>query len=274
MKRLGALFLGLTTVLASPGAHADPTKDECINANESAQTLRMAGKLRDARDNLTLCVSESCPEVLRRDCAERLNEVQKALPTVVFEIRTAGGDDLSAVRVQMDGAPLAAKLDGTATVVDPGPHAFTFQAAGFAAVAQPILVREGDKARIVSVVMRSNRPQRTSATRVLSFATLGVGVAGIAVGSVFGILALDDKAWLDDNCKGHACQSSAQSHIRDLHTNAVASEIGFGVGVLGVVAGAVLFLVSRGSGEAAEMDASTVVVPWIGAETAGVQGTF
>ena len=41
---LAVILLGTSSALA-----AEPTKDECIAANESAQDLRQAGKLREAR---------------------------------------------------------------------------------------------------------------------------------------------------------------------------------------------------------------------------------
>ncbi len=87
------------------------------------------------------------PEPVRDDCSEQLNEVQKLLPTVVFEVRSVDGADETDVRVNMDGAPLATKLDGQAMAVDPGQHTFRFEADGFAPVDLPLLVREADKAR-------------------------------------------------------------------------------------------------------------------------------
>ena len=132
VRRLGACIVALAVSATSGTAHADPTKDECINANESAQALRAAGKLRDAKDELTLCVAQSCPGAVRDDCSERLSEVLKALPTVVFAVRSAAGADVSAVRVKVDGVLLTAKLDGRAIPIDPGQHSFVFEARGFA----------------------------------------------------------------------------------------------------------------------------------------------
>ena len=39
----------------------------------------LGNKLRDAREKLTVCVARSCPAMIRDDCAQRLNEVQRAL---------------------------------------------------------------------------------------------------------------------------------------------------------------------------------------------------
>ena len=105
---------------AFPAAAADPTKEQCIAANDHAQEFRQAGKLSKAREQLVLCVAQSCPGPVREDCAQRLDEVDKAMPTIVFVVKDASGNDVSGVSVTMDGQPLAAKLTGAAVAVDPG----------------------------------------------------------------------------------------------------------------------------------------------------------
>jgi len=296
LRRLGACVIALAMVsTGTVTAHAEPTKDQCINANEGAQSSRAAGKLRDARDQLTVCIARSCPGPVRDDCTERLNEVLKALPTVVFAVRSADGADLSVVRVSMDGALLTARLDGSAIPVDPGNHTFAFEADGFAPVREPLLIREGDKARREAVVLRpavaippppppavvvpappatTPVPARpASTTRILSFTALGVGVAGVAVGSIFGAMALGDKSSLDKNCSGNACPASEQSDIHGLHSNGVVSNVGFGVGIVALAAGAALLLFS-GGGEPPARSGATTTLPVVGLGAAGVQGTF
>jgi hypothetical protein len=324
VKRLGACLVALAVGLASLAARADPTKDECINANESAQALRTARRLRDAAIKLELCVAKSCPGPVRDDCAERLNDVQKALPTVVFAVRSGGGPDLIAVRVKMDGVLLTTKLDGSAITVDPGPHAFVFEARGFAPFDETLLIREGEKERHEEIVLpvdaeipspapppasaagapsaiapsaaapsaaalpsatASTAPDTTtppvaapgrpgSTERVVSFATLGLGVAGIAVGSIFGGLAMGDKASLNRECNnGYACPRSAQGDINALHSNGLIADVGFGVGIVGLAAGTILFLVS-GHGDGAGRGGMGAMTPVIGLGGTGVKGTF
>jgi hypothetical protein len=307
VRRLRTWLLALAVASTSTTARADPTKDECNNANESAQGLRASGKLRDARDKLTLCLAKSCPGPVRDDCTERLNELQRALPTVVFAVRSVGGDDLSAVRVKMDGVLLAANLDGSAIAVDPGQHRFTFEARGFAPFDEPLLIREGERERHERVMLRVDTavtpaaappapaespatagspptaqpptqaseapPSEVSTTRVLSFVALGLGVAGVAVGSIFGVMAMGDKSSLNSHCSGDGCPPSEQSDINGLHSNGWASNIGFGVGIVGLAAGAVVFLVSR-SGDSARTGGAAPAAPWIGLGGSGVRGSF
>jgi hypothetical protein len=142
-------------MLAGVAAADTPSKQQCVSANESAQTLQDAGKLRDARAQLLLCVNAACPGPVRDDCADRLNHVEKALPTIVIAALDTGGADLTSVRVTMDGVPLVGKLSGIAVAVDPGEHVFTFEADGYARKQTTILVREGEKGRRVSVVLQA-----------------------------------------------------------------------------------------------------------------------
>src|SRR5215469_5136429 len=101
-------------------AEAEVTKDQCIDANASAQTLRKNGKFREAREQLHLCLDPHCPKLVSRDCATRLDELDLAQPTIVFDAKDRTGNDLGAVKVTVDGRPLVDKLDGTAVPVDPG----------------------------------------------------------------------------------------------------------------------------------------------------------
>lgn len=125
-----------------------PTKQQCVAANESAQDLQNAGKLRDAQAELEICTSKGCPAMVGDDCADRLRQVKAAIPTVVFLLRDADGLDVgpSAV-VEMDGAPLAAALDGTPIAIDPGDHTFTFTVAGRAPVTRRISLHTGERLR-------------------------------------------------------------------------------------------------------------------------------
>jgi hypothetical protein len=72
----------LLLLLVTRSAQADgtePTKQECVAANEAAQDLRRAGKLHGAKQKLLVCMSNSCPKAVRDDCAQQLGEVEKAL---------------------------------------------------------------------------------------------------------------------------------------------------------------------------------------------------
>jgi hypothetical protein len=103
---------------------------------------------------------------------------------------------------------------------------------------------------------------------------LGVGGAGIAVGSIFGVLALGTKSTLDGACPNKSCPQSSKNDIDSLSTQAWVSNIGFAVGVVGVLTGVIL-LVTAHHGEKREATrAHAHVWPWVGLGAAGLGGSF
>lgn len=115
------------------GAQLDETKRSCLEAYEKSQELRLDKRLVEARTQLSICASASCPEVASADCRVWLNEVEAALPTVVLRVENATG----AVTVTIDGRTHERALDGPISV-DPGLHVFTFQVPG----RDPIVIRK------------------------------------------------------------------------------------------------------------------------------------
>jgi hypothetical protein len=257
-----ALALGIATSFAT-SARADVTKDQCIDANGKGQDLRRGGKFAAAREQLQVCASASCPALVRDDCAKRLDELVSAQPTLVFEAKDGAGRDLSAVVVEMDGRQLASKLDGTPLLVDPGEHAFTFTTAGQAPVTQTFVLREGDRERRERVVIglasttSAAPPIGSSATpgtdeasrhgstqRLLGIVAGGAGVAGIAVGSVFGIMTLSQASQQKTDCASSTnCPhpDQAASDHASAGTDRTVSTVAFAGGGALLVAGAVLF---------------------------------
>ncbi len=141
-----ALVVGmLMTMAGAPSvARADVSKAECIQANTASQDARRDLKFSAAREQLARCIDPSCPGIVRDDCTRRLDELERAQPTIVFDAKDASGHDVAAVKVTIDGKPLAEKLVGSALAVDPGEHTSTFTASGGAPVTQTLIViKEG-----------------------------------------------------------------------------------------------------------------------------------
>jgi len=263
-----AAALGLALALAPASAAADVTKDQCVDADTQAQILRRAGKLTAARAQLATCGDPSCPAIVRDDCSRRTDELERAQPTIIFDAKDAAGRDLSAVQVSVDGAPLAPSLDGTALKVDPGQHAFTFTAAGLAPVTSSLVVKEGEKERRERVVFAAAPAAQPAALpetppspsgaglgtgKILGLALGGAGVAGIAVGSVFGLMTASAASQQKTDCASatscndYAKASSDHSTAQSDGTIATVACIAGGALLAG---GAVLFLVARRPDEA------------------------
>ncbi len=261
-----ALSCAPATFCTRPAVAAEPTKDECIDANETAQTLAHGKKLVAAKQRLLVCMSQGCPKPVRDDCGQRLTDVEAMTPTLVLEVKDDAEHDLSAVRVTMDGQPFVSKLDGTAIPLDPGEHQFVFEADGLKSEQRTLVVREGDKNRHERVVLvgAARAPGATPAPqvpegvaplapsdghtqRIAGLALGGAGVVGLAVGSIFGLMS---KATFDhayEECgKSYTCprNESGNSGYNDgqtAHSQATVSTVAFIVGPALLAGGAYLY---------------------------------
>lgn len=268
--RLFSSILASALALMASSARGDVTKEACIRANASAQSLRREGKLGGAREQLQICLNPGCPRVVRDDCAQRLDEIERVEPSVVFDVKDTKGADVAGVRVTVDGRALAEKLDGTALAVDPGEHSFTFEIAGQPAITRSFIIKEGEKERRERIAIgvappeppqpAANPPPQPASPlspsseaagghwgtrRTVGIVLGGAGVAAAVAGGVFGLLASGD--W---NLSQQACTTPTQcidhgqaviDHDRAVR-DAMFSDIGFVAGGVLVAAGAVLFL--------------------------------
>ena len=247
-------------LLVTPAiVHAEPTKDECVDADTRAQTLRVAGKLRDARAQLEICSSQACPGIVRQDCTERLDDVMRASPTLIFDVKDAAGVDVASTRVTIDGQPLVSRLDGKSVSVDPGEHSFTFEAPGHPTATSRVLVHEGDKDRRVAIVLQStahtneqpveHREDTThsSGTTSLSIILGSIALAGIGVGAGTGAVAITSWNASLGECSATACTNHDKA-VSDHNTAsdfATASTTMFIAGGLLAATAVIIFLVSR-----------------------------
>jgi hypothetical protein len=295
---LRACVVLAAVLLAAKAGAAEPTKAQCIAANEGAQDLRGAGKLLEARAQLALCVSESCPGAVRQDCAQRLADVDKALPSLVLVAKDAAGNDLGGVRATIDGKPLADALNGSAVPVDPGEHHLVLESAGLASVAKTLILHEGEKGRREVVVFgeatggatRDATPEPgaspsppeqrdvTSAAsppgdtqRKVAIVLGAVGAVGLVVGGIFGIVAKSSF----DHAKGSECGTSAgyassttctqagANDVQGAYDQATVANVGMIAGAALLGAGAYFYLSAPKAGEVA-------IVPTAGPGSAGL----
>jgi hypothetical protein len=238
-----ALSLALC-VQAGPAAAQDRGVRECIAANEAAQDLRQAGRLREARQKLALCVSATCPGPVRSDCARRLAEVDAATPSLVFEVRDEAGNDLSAVRITSDGQLLAERLDGTPITTDPGEHRFAFESPGMTPADKTIVVREGDKGRHERITLHS--------LSTTSVAAVPLGASEPAAATVStaarpeATTATPDQIGSGDVERGSGSRSGGSPRVPPL------AFVAFGVGAAGLAVGIVAGLAGESKHAALE----------------------
>jgi hypothetical protein len=256
--RVRAAGVALAVAFLAPAAQADMTKKQCAATNAEGQSLRLDGKLGAARVQFEMCGDPHCPAMVRDDCAQRLQEIDRTQPTILFEVDDAAGGSVGAVKIALDGRPVADGLVATAMRVDPGEHSFTFTTAGGAAVTKTFVLKEGEKERRERIVLPQtaappeaaegpvHAADRTgmSTQRMLGLVAGGAGVVAVAVGSVLGALTFSAAGQAKSDCESStscANHSLAVSEHGVADTYGTASTVAFiGGGVL-VAAGAVLF---------------------------------
>ena len=85
-----------------------------------------------------------------------------------------------------------------------------------------------------------------SPTRIGAWIAGAFGVAGLAVGGVAGAMVLGDKSTIETHCRpDFACDSIGMDASRRAHSLGIVSDVGFGVGALGIGTAIVLVLVPR-----------------------------
>jgi len=275
-------FLILVAVPSEPAQAAEPKQDPervaCADAYRGAQVQMRSGALRRARESLLVCVSDKCPSLLQPDCLRWLTEVEAATPTMAFAAKGVDGKDVTDVRVIMDGQPLREVLDGKAVQVDPGAHTLRFEHGAETPIDQQIVVREGEKSRVVMASWakvaaaggeaRDRGPAPAAGSNTAAWAFGGLGAASLATFGALAIHGMSRRSALEKECFGRC----AQSKIDSVKTEFVVADVALGVGIVSVGVATVLFL-TRG---AAERPARTSVgvAPERGGAAASVSGRF
>lgn len=303
IRLLAAALATSALVAVGADARADDTKKECAAAYESTQSAREQGKLIDARKQAVACSASACSPYVVKDCTQWLSELDGILPTVVFTATDPAGAETGAVRVTVDGQLLVEKLDGRAVPLDPGEHAIRYEMAGAAAVEQKVLIRQGEKNRLVAVSFKkaaaagpatAAKPPSTAPSasgpevapvsfwngyRIGALAAGVVGLAGVGVGAGFG--AMTFSTWNDalTHCTSgdpNRCDGEGLALGKDATTSATVSTAGFVVGGVGLAAGVLLWILAPKSGPSAPSKTGVRVTPVIDQHHLGtmLEGSF
>jgi hypothetical protein len=287
VRRLASAAVASTLLVGTAARAEGPTTSECVSLNENAGPLQKAGKLVEAHASLVRCSASTCPTLVRDDCVKGAMQVEAAIPTIVFEARDGAGNDRSEVRLSVDGKPRTDKLTGVGLEVDPGEHAFAFEAAGLPPLVKHYVIHAGEKNRREQIVLgppapsppQPGSPEPASkgggALRPAGLAIAGVGAGGLVVGGVFGLLARSKWNQAVADC-GNGCAegSSARSLGSTAHVDASVSNVGFAAGGGLAIVGLVLFLVAPHSSEAkSPPNPQALLTPFGGPGTLGLSAT-
>jgi hypothetical protein len=238
------VVLAIAVVVAPALAHAAPTKDQCVDADTRAQDARRSGKLRGAREALHLCIAESCPKLVREDCAKRLDDLESAMPSITFEAKDGAGHDLS-------GAPID---------IDPGEHTFQFETPDQPPTTLAFVIHEGDRGRRESISigpppppkpLEQARPRVTphpeppKQHKLVALSLGAAGVVGIGIGAAFGANASSRWSSAKNECRSAsdcANHSAALADRNRASDSATISTVAFVAGAAALAAGSLLFV--------------------------------
>ncbi len=242
----------------------------------------------------------------RTEAAALAKAIAPRIPALVIQVQAPEGVEPV---VEIDGKPVPAAALSLPRKVNPGQRVVAVSAPGFDRVEGKVSVKEGET-RTVSIEMKAKaggaggeatvsgsgdtlpdpppddgaaRPYDSGADSGGSSALMIVGftVAGLgfAVGSVTGLMSLSAASDAKEHCEGSTCRPVAQDDIDRSESLATVSNIGFGVGLVGLGIG-IWQLVSQPSGSAQASRRSTWKVgglrvqPILGLTSAGVRGSF
>lgn len=248
-----AIMLGavLSPFVTRQSLAADQAETEaCLVASEQGQLARKETKYLHARAQFRSCAQGVCPQAVRRDCAQWLDELDNAQPSVILQARDAAGRDTSAVVVRLDGEPFVDRVDGRALDVDPGEHVFTFASKQGVVLEQRVIVRESEKGRTIVADFSTHRsvhvPSSTTSTRrseerripAGSWALGAVGVVGIGIGSYLLISGRIRESELEAECQPRCPHDDVDAVRRRYWSGGIA----LGVGGLALGAAVVIAL--------------------------------
>ncbi len=280
---VSCLLAFASALFCLPARAADPSVSECLAASEASLKAANEHQLRAERRSLLVCAAPSCPSAVRKECMSRVERVSAAIPSIVFEAKDENGNDLSEVKVTMNGEVLAERLDGTAISIDPGSHTFVFETEGQTSVSKDLVVGEGVKERhevvqfgVVATAEQAATPPDSSAQasssgglgtqKVVAIVAAGVGAAGLITGGVFGVLALNKKQNAEQICPAECSGQEGVEAWSDAQTHGNVSTIAFAVGGAALAGGIILWFTAGSS------KASTAMA--IGPGTVQLRGTW
>jgi hypothetical protein len=280
-------------------AAADVTKDRCVDSNTAAQSLRRRGRFAEVRAVLQVCGDPSCPSIVVNDCVERLDELNRAQPTVILEVKDAAGNDVGDVKLTVDGVAPAHRLGGGAVEIDPGQHTFLFESPGRQPLTRTFVLREGEKNRLERIVLTpvpasppaadaspapaADVPAEATAEearaglsdrKIWALVAAGLGVASVATGAVLGLDAASDYRAQNRDCGSATnCPNRAQA-LTDhaaMETSGTWSTVAFVAGAALMGGAAWLFFTDSSSRpRPATGLLNATVAPAIGPSTTGL----
>lgn len=270
---MNARALGLAAAAvcaASVGAAVASADDEsCRNAYVETQRLQRAAQFLAARRAAVACGQDTCSDTVRSQCSTWLENIERAVPTVVIDARDDTGAALADVQLEANGSVVTERLNGRALELDPGEYVLRFRH-GEHVVEQRTLIREAEKYRTIAVrfdprptpavparaepeapaappgpaspppwaeslaagATASRAPTSDTSLPTASYLLGGLGLAGVATFAVLATSGYASERNLRRTCAG-ACEADRVNAVRARY---LVADVALGVGVSSLAA--------------------------------------
>jgi len=221
-----------------------------VTGIELGKTHLQLGELVEAREvflsiaRLKVASDETDKSAQARiEAADLAEQLRSKIPTLVVKVTGVPPNAVPAITV--DGATVPVVSQSAMRKVNPGEHAIVVKL-GTREEKRAVAVAESETkdiaievpAESASASATADAPGRAGLHPV-TYVGFGVAAAGIAVGTVTGILALGKASDVEDVCQGLACPPSARSDVDDGRTFATISTIGFVASAAGLALAAI-----------------------------------
>jgi hypothetical protein len=288
LRRQGELEKSLEKFQAAYALHPTP-----ITALEVGRGRALLGKLRAALE--VLDAIERMPA--RANESDKATAARAEARELAAQVRAR----TPALRVVVDGAGARVWVDGEAIptdqldhwLVDPGTH-HVEAAQGDRRVTEDVRVLEGEERAVAlrwpapssqqvtpagpgdawKAAGSPERPLDTPSSRpnILAYVGFGIGAAGLATGTITGILTLSQASTLKKTCMDGVCPPGAG--LDSTQTLATVSTVSFAVAGGGIVTGIIALAVGGHGPEVRKRKGAAWVRPWLGVAGGGVEGVF
>lgn len=287
--RISAIVFSIVALAST--AHAQLSKESCVDAHSRGQDARDQGKISLARKLFLTCAQNGCPAAVQGDCARFADDMTNLQPTVTFVARDGDGNDLPQTSVYIDGMLVATNMDGKPHDIDPGNHVVKFSNGGKDEVVT-VVIGSGEKGRTVSAKFGSPTPTpstrpapmvSTAADKPVKPAgpttthpkgSMGIAITGGVVAIAGAAFAFYGKSQMPANCDlgTHECAAPPGDKVFDDAASA-AQKVNIGiiagsVGAAAAVGGLVWYF--AGSKTTKESSTQQAVAPFVNAHGGGV----
>lgn len=275
-----------------------------------ARAARRAGQFIKAREACLKVTREGAPDgsspavvEANTECTTILEELSSKIATLTISVE--GAPSGAEYKVFRNGQEVPKAIIGIPAPLDPGEHAFTVTADGFAAKEQRLSVGPGERKSVtLTLVPEAQSDKKHSASTQTpqegasglpkpywpAFVAWGVGLGGIGAGVYFGLSGAGKASEADELCGGSRgdCQLDAGAsdarRVNELNDQAGTSQtmslVGYGAGGALVATGVVLWLLEVGGNSRAESAGKAgstgkqEFYPILGPSHVGFRGSF